>query len=108
MDPLKNIKNIFGTEDTVRVPTTEEMDKVFTDQDRKDQYTVYVQCIDCASWTLVVGNHEMHVTLGGYTKNAVCERCGGRRLDGNSITSKRSFNPVAAKRRKPRGYKKKI
>ena len=67
------------------------------------EWTVYAQCQGCAEWTRIEGSPGTH---GQYTNGKRCEQCDSR-FDPTSVTSERTFNYVTAKRRKPRGYKKK-
>lgn len=74
---------------------TERMDGIFTDEDRANKGIVMVQCVGCRQWQ----KRELQVA-------APCEHCGGTAFDPTSTTSLRTFNPLNAKGRKPKGYKK--
>jgi hypothetical protein len=82
------------------ITDTEWLDGIHTLEEKADQYKVMVQCRRCAGWTLIEGDHEAHVTIGGYTRGKKCEHCGSSDFDSRSIISKRTFNPEIAKRRK--------
>lgn len=100
-----SIQDEFGAlfeEETYDGPTTAQMDGILTEQDERDRYKAYIQCRRCNGWTLVDGDAEMHTTIAGYSKNQVCEHCGAHDFDPTSTTSKRTWNPQTAKRRKPR------
>lgn len=93
MDAVKNIQDIFGGASNDETTPTHD----------PDEYTVYAQCQVCFDWTMIVGSPAVH---GEYTRGRVCEHCGGN-FDPTSVISKRTYNPVNAKRRRPKGVKKK-
>ena len=76
---------------------TEEMDGIFTEEDRKERYNAYIQCRACSKWTYVLGNRE---TYGKLSSHAICEHCGSSNFDSRSIISKRTFNPLVHGKRK--------
>ena len=69
-----------------------------------EKYQVYAQCFHCLDWTFIQGTHE---TYGNATRGQECSHCGSKSFDHTSVTSKRTFNQTLAKKRKPRGHKKK-
>lgn len=79
--------------------TTAQMDGWTSDPDDPERYQVYVQCMDCTKWTFIQGTKENY---GNVTTNSVCEHCDSSRLSSQSVTSKRTYDPEKAKRRKVR------
>ena len=77
------------------VPTTDEMDGLFTQEDKANKYKVMAQCQSCNAWT----------ELEQRGPPIPCSGCGAKRYDPTSYTSLRSFNPD--RKRVARGYKKK-
>jgi hypothetical protein len=84
----------FGAEGLEMERWTERMDGIFTDEDRANKNTVMVQCVSCGGWT-----------KKQIDESPPCEHCGGTSFDVTSATSLRTFNPLTAKRRKPKGKK---
>lgn len=80
-----------------KIPTTAEMDGWFGDPNDPERWQVYAQCRECGKWTFIQGSAETH---GSYTHGQNCEHCGSSRLESQSVTSKRTYNPEKAKRRK--------
>lgn len=72
-----------------KVPTTAEMDKLFTVEDMRNRFFVMLQCISCAKWS------KRRLDDRGR-----CPLCNSK-FDGASIKSLRSFNPVVDSKRKP-------
>lgn len=102
-DPVSDLAALFDDGPEYTGPTTDEMDGIFTEEDRAEKYNAYAQCVDCFKWTYIIGSEASH---GSISSAGTCEHCGGHRFDPHSVTSKRSFNIEAAKRRLPKGIKK--
>lgn len=85
-------------------PTTEEMDGLYTEEDIAEKYNAYAQCKRCSGWTYIHGSRESY---GRLSVIGTCEHCGSNDFDPQSVVSKDSFNPEIAKRRVPKGIKKK-
>lgn len=86
----------------MNVPTTYEMDGLFTEEDIDNRYTVVFQCLDCKKWT----QHENWVTDENNT-HIPCVHCGTTSYDGSSIKSLRTYNPLTDNKRRPKAQKKK-
>lgn len=78
-----------------RIPTTEEMDGIFTEEDRRNKNKVMLQCQGCNEWT----ENET------WKPPVPCHNCGGKNYDPTSATSLRTFNPNT--KRVAKGYKRK-
>lgn len=78
-----------------RIPTTDEMDGLFTPEDRADKHKVMAQCQSCNEWT------QIEV----WKPPLPCFNCGQKNYDSTSFTSLRTFNPH--NKRTAKGYKKK-
>lgn len=85
------------------IPTTDEMDGIFTEEDKKNRYNAYIQCVQCYKWTFVIGTPE---TYGMLSSHATCEHCGSSQMDSRSVISKRTFDPVKSAKRRPGVQKK--
>lgn len=73
------------------------MDGLLTPEDRAKKYNVYMQCSHCADWTLLKGENGVY----GYDMpDRECAHCGGTSFIQSSIISERTFDPVAAKKKK--------
>lgn len=109
-DPVANLAAIFSPEpeeNTISpvegISDTDWMDGIRTLEDKADQYKVYAQCMNCFEWTFIEGSAETH---GEYTRGRACRECGGK-LDPTSVISKRTYRPEIAKRRRPKGVRRK-
>lgn len=76
------------------VPTTFEMDGLYTEEDIRNRHQVMLQCIDCRSWT----QHDIEHGL----KHKPCSNCGNTNYDWKSLKSKRTFNILTDVKRKPK------
>lgn len=77
------------------IPTTDEMDGIFTAEDKANKYKVMLQCQGCNEWT----ENEQ------WKPPTPCHNCGGKSYDPTSATSLRTWNPST--KRIAKGYKKK-
>lgn len=79
----------------VRVPTTYEMDGLFTEEDIKNKDVVVFQCRSCRKWT----PHKLtaHDVWFDYVP---CQHCGEVNYDMSSIKSLRTYNPFIDDKRK--------
>lgn len=75
--------------------TTDEMDGIFTEEDRKNKYTVMFQCAKCSKWT----RHENWIP-GEKNEHVPCTNCKEIHYDSGSIKSLRSYNPLTDNKRK--------
>lgn len=78
-----------------RVPTTDEMDGLYSEEDKRNRNKVVYQCRSCKQWT----QHD-HVPLKTVYKP--CHSCGKVNYDATSIKSLRSYNPLTDIKRKPK------
>lgn len=101
MSAVDDLVSIFN-KPTPRAPTTDWMDGIRDEKSLAEKYHFHAQCEDCGDWTAGVGSAE---TYGHMTKDVKCEHCGKYNLDPQSITSKRTFNHLTAKKRKPKSWK---
>lgn len=85
-------------------PTTDQMDGLYTEEDIAEKYNAYAQCRKCFGWTYILGSQAC---LGQITSVGICEHCGSHDFDPQSAISKSTFHPEIAKRRVPKGIKKK-
>ena len=75
--------------------TTEQMDGIFTEEDRQKKGIIVLQCRDCKKWT------EMrHEPLVNDFIN--CATCGGKNYDRSSLKSVTTYNPLIDAKRKPK------
>lgn len=58
-------------------------------------WDTYYQCMNCAKWTLYESDEEHH---GHFFLGSKCSHCGSTKLDRQTATSKRTFDPDRAKR----------
>lgn len=79
----------------MRIPTTDEMDGLLTEEDIKNRHTVVYQCKLCRKWT----KHENHIP-GERNEHVPCEDCGEIHYDESSIKSWRTYNPLTDNKRK--------
>ena len=100
----QEIAELFGDVAPYTGPTTDQMDGLFTDEDIAEKYNAYAQCNKCFGWTYIIGTRESY---GMITSVGTCEHCGEHSFDPQSVISKRTFSPENAKRRVPKGIKKK-
>ena len=75
--------------------TTAEMDGWFDDPDDPKRFQFYIQCRECTLWTFIKDGKESKIPRG-----LKCQHCESSRLDSQSLTSERTFDPVRAKKRK--------
>lgn len=99
MNALSDLALIFNV---VQGPTTDRMDRLYSAEDVDNKHKVMVQCRGCAGWTLAAGQRGVMGAVSGVQ----CEHCGSDNFDPHSTTSLRSYNPLAAKKRVPKGKKK--
>lgn len=78
-----------------RIPTTYEMDGLFTEDDIKNRYTVVFQCSLCKKWTT-----HYNWMPGERNQHKPCMGCGEIRYDARSIKSLRTYNPLTDNKRK--------
>lgn len=78
-----------------KIPTTFEMDGLFTEEDIKNRYTVMFQCKICKKWT----RHDNWIT-GEKNEYKPCSSCGAISYDSTSIKSLRTYNPLTDNKRK--------
>ena len=76
-------------------------------EEHEEQYDAHIQCRDCFGWTFVKGSQKRFFSIHGYTSGRKCSHCQSENFDPQSVTSSRTFNPLTAKKRKPRGFRKK-
>lgn len=77
-----------------KIPTTDEMDGLFTAEDKANKYKIMLQCQACNEWTQ---NEQWQPPVP-------CSNCGQKKYDPTSATSLRTFDP--RKKRKVKGLKK--
>ena len=79
------------------IPTTLEMDGLFSKDDIINRYALVYQCRKCKKWTV----HNNHSTYG---KNSYlpCTNCGSTDYDPTSVKSLRTYNPETDNKRKPK------
>lgn len=77
------------------IPTTLEMDKIFSEKDRENRHKCMFQCRECSKWTL----QDMQESSPTRLKKP-CQYCGKNNFDPTSGTSLRSHNPFS--KRKPK------
>jgi len=76
------------------IPTTFEMDGLFTEEDIRNRHQVMLQCIECNAWT----QHDIEHGL----VHKPCGKCGKVNYDWKSLKSKRTFNVTTDVKRKPK------
>jgi predicted nucleic-acid-binding Zn-ribbon protein len=74
------------------IPTTAEMDKLFTVEDMRNRFWVMIQCEKCKEWN--------KVKKSALIISTPCTKCGSDRYDGASIRSIRTWTPDIGKKRK--------
>ena len=77
------------------IPTTAEMDGLYTQDDMRYRNKVVFQCTKCNKWTA----HENWVA-GGNNKYLPCSNCGEKAYDHSSIKSFRTYNPDVDNKRR--------
>lgn len=80
-----------------RIPTTFEMDGLFTEEDIKHRYTVVFQCRSCKKWVT-----HYNWLPGEKNVNVPCTGCGETNYDSTSIKSLRTYNPLTDNKRRPK------
>lgn len=70
--------------------TTDEMDGIFTQQDKDRRHSVFLQCFKCTYWTKT-DDRDRH---------NICSTCGKDDFDLTSIISERTFDPIRSAKRK--------
>jgi hypothetical protein len=77
---------VIGKQDsmTSSIPTTFEMDSIFTEQDIRNKDTVMLQCRNCSKWTQQNMDDKELVN---------CEHCGVYDYDPTSAMSLRTWTP---------------
>lgn len=73
-----------------RILTTDEMDGIFTEKDRKHRDHVHIFCENCSQWTEIYGYK--------HNDKYECANCEKSQLDLKSITSHRTFDPFRKRR----------
>lgn len=73
------------------VPTTAEMDGLFTVEDMRNRTTLVFQCKNCNKWTI-------HKDFDGNYKP--CDNCGEIQYDSSSGKSLRTYNPEVDNKRR--------
>lgn len=68
--------------------TTDEMDGLFTDEDKANRYNMYYQCTKkgCFKWNFIKGD-GIRTSL----PTIACNLCGGTKFDTEHALSQRSF-----------------
>lgn len=72
-----------------KVPSTFDMDGLFTEEDIVNRYRVMRRCMGCDLWVEQDSRDDNHPT---------CQGCGHNKFDPRSTTSLRTFNPTMGKR----------
>lgn len=75
------------------VPTTAEMDGLFTQEDMRNRFHVMFQCKLCKKWT-------RHDHWDKTNRHIPCVHCGETSYDATSIKSLRTYNPLIDVKRK--------
>ena len=78
----------------MNIPTTDEMDKLFTKEDIANRYTMAIQCRACKAWT----THTNFIS----NQYIPCHKCGLTNYDRSSIKSLRSYNRLTDIKRRPK------
>jgi rRNA maturation endonuclease Nob1 len=73
-----------------RIPTTFEMDGLFSQEDIDNRHKVMKQCTRCSKWTQQNTERE----------DIPCTNCGAIAFDIQSTKSLRTFNPLTDNKRK--------
>lgn len=76
-----------------KVPTTAEMDKLFTVEDMRNRFKAMIQCISCSTWNEI--DHGKNFLI-----KPPCTNCGEINYDGASIRSLRTWNPDTGKKKR--------
>lgn len=74
------------------IPTTFEMDGLFTQEDIDNRFKVMKQCRNCSKWTQQNTERKEDSPCTNLMPNK--ELCGSTSFDPTSTTSLRSFNPL--------------
>lgn len=84
------------------IPTTAEMNGLFTQEDMRNRHSVMFQCQKCNKWT-------KHTDYSLNHEHVPCFNCGEIAYDSGSIKSIRTYDPEKDAKRKPqqKGKKKK-
>lgn len=99
-DALKNKENCkFCVRKDPNVPTTAEMDGLFTQEDMRERNSVMFQCNKCNKWT----KHTDYLLT---RKHVPCSNCGETSYDSSSIKSVRTYNPDTDNKRRIAAKKK--
>lgn len=83
------------------IPTTAEMDGLYTVEDMRNRDTMVFQCMSCNKWTA----HKKWVS--GKSKHVPCGNCGEINYDPSSIKSIRCYNPDTDNKRRAKAAVKK-
>lgn len=75
------------------IPTTYEMDGLFTQEDIDNRNSVMFQCTKCNKWT-------KHVDYLLNRQHVPCSNCGEKSYDSSSIKSIRTYNPDTDNKRR--------
>ena len=93
-DVLKSKKDCkFCVRKNPLIPTTAEMDKLFTQEDMRNRHTAILQCRKCRNWTIQI-DYLINRTF------IPCSGCGETGYDDESIKSLRTYNPDVDNKRK--------
>lgn len=79
----------------MKIPTTLEVDKIFTEEDAKNRHARMVQCKDCKKWT-------KHADYDFFKPLRPCIYCKSANFDKTSAKSLRTFVPLIDNKRKPK------
>lgn len=104
MQDLFDLMNEPKIDDAELERQIDEMDGITSEFDRARKYNAFAQCNGCSGWTHIKGSRE---TMGNVTKGVACEHCGIHNFDQQSVISERTYNSALAKKRRPKGLKKK-
>lgn len=82
------------------IPTTAEMDKLFTVEDMRNRFFAMILCNSCDTWNKVPLGKDI-------ITRPPCTKCESTNYDGETIMSVRSWSPELAKKRKKKSKSKK-
>lgn len=71
------------------IPTTAEMDGLFTVEDMRNRFQVMIQCESCSTWNQMKKGEKK-----------LCTKCGSDKMDGTTIRSLRTWSPDLGTKRK--------
>jgi hypothetical protein len=82
------------------VPTTAEMDGMFTIEAMRNRFNMVYQCVECRKWTV-----HMNWRIGEGKTHPPCSNCGITNYDPTSCKSLDTYNPVTDNKRTPKKKK---